>query len=204
MTVQRSRLPLLIGLIVLIGVGMVWRLSSANREAMPGRMDEVELRLTKAWDGEVVAVPGALTIRPWMKKTREYKRILNRGFASDLTATDLDGNTYVAHALGRQRNDAGRYFVCFSSMEKRRPDGSLENVTLLAGDAEPFEWTIMDERGNRTIHVMKGNAGSYTVAFFENGEAKFVKEWEVDPELNIYSEQVRSEDGHYHFTHRMR
>lgn len=201
---QRRGLPLLIGVIVLIVAGTAWWLSSERRAAAPGRMDKAELVLTKAWDGEVVRVPGALTVPPWMKETRDYRRTLTRGFASDLTATDLDGNTYVAHALGRAENSAGRHFVCFSSMEKRRPDGSLENVTHMAGDAEPFEWTIMDENGNRTIHVMKGSAGNYTVAFFENNEDEFVKEWEADSELNICSEQVRDEDGRYHFTHRLR
>ena len=49
-----------------------------------------------------------------------------------------------------------------------------------------------------------GNSGSYTIAFFEDGEKKFTKEWEVDPNLTIYSEQVKGEDGHYQFTHRKR
>ena len=89
-------------------------------------------------------------------------------------------------------------------MEKKRPDGSLENVTLLAGDSEPFEWKIMDEKGSRTMSISRLSEGGYTVRFLENNEDKLVKEWEVDPERNIYSEQVRGEDGHYHFTHNMR
>ena len=201
---KRSKLTLSIVVVVLIVVGIIWWLSSASRGTYPGQMEVAELVLTKAWNGEVACVPGALTIPQSMKETREYRRILRRGFVSDLTTADLDGNTYVAHALGRMKNDAGEYFVCFSSMGKRRQDGSLENVTLLSGDSEPFEWTITDEKGNRTTHVSKGSSGNYTVTFFENNEDKCAKEWEVDPKLNIYSEQVRGEDGHYHFTHNMR
>lgn len=198
---QRSRLRLVITLVVLVALGMIWWWS-ARRQPTPGRMEASQLVLTKAWDKQIVHVPGPLTIPPWLKQTREYKRVLRRGVCLDLTTTDLDGNRYVAHALGRTKNPAGDYVVCFSSIDKYREDGSLENVTLLADGETAFEWHIRDMKGNRSMFASKGNSGSYTVAFFENGEDKFVKEWEVDPELNIYSEQVRGEDGHYNFTHR--
>ncbi|HUT30062.1 MAG TPA: hypothetical protein VMX13_09745 [Sedimentisphaerales bacterium] len=201
---KTSKVALFIGLVLLIAAGMIWRLSTAGREAGSRLMEVAELVLTKAWTGEVVRLPGPLTVPQWMKETREYRGILRWGSVSDLTATDPNGNTYVAHALGRERDKAGKFFVCFSSMEKRRPDGSLENVTLLAGDSEPFEWKILDENGNRTMSISRLSEGGYTVRFFENNEDKVVKEWEVDPEHNIYSEQVRGEDGHYHFTHNMR
>jgi hypothetical protein len=199
-----SKLALIIAVVVLVAAGIIWRLSTARRETGPRRMEGAELVLTKAWNGEVVRVPGPLTVPQWMKETREYRRILRWGFVSDLTATDPNGNTYVAHALGREKNSEGKRFVFFSSMEKRRPDGSLENVTLLAGDSEPFEWKILDDRGSRTMSISKSSEGGCRVRFFEKNEDKLVKEWEVDPERNIYSEQVRGEDGHYHFTHNMR
>jgi len=44
--------------------------------------------------------------------------------------------------------------------------------------------------------------GSYTVRFYDTGDERCVKEWEVDPNLSIYSEQVLGEDGHWRFTHR--
>ena len=201
---KASKLALFIPVVVLVAAGMIWRLSTAGRETGPRPMEVAELVLTKAWNGEVVRLPGPLTVPQWMKETNEYRRILIRGSVSDLTATDPNGNTYVAHALGRERDKAGKLFVCFSSMEKKRPDGSLENVTLLAGDSEPFEWKIMDEKGSRTMSISRLSEGGYTVRFLENNEDKLVKEWEVDPERNIYSEQVRGEDGHYHFTHNMR
>ena len=201
---KRIKSALLIAVVVLVVVGVTIWMSSANQQPKIGPMEASELVLTKAWNGEIVRVPGLLTVPQWMKETRDYKRILRRGFVTNLSWTDLEGNKYVAHALGREKDKAGNRFVCFSSMEKKRPDGSLENATLLAGDREPFECKIMDEKGNKIIFVSKGNNGGYNVAFFENNEDKFVKEWEIDPELNIYSEQVRGEDGHYHFTHNMR
>ena len=128
---------------------------------------------------------------------------MRRGTVSDLTWTDLDGNTYVAQALGKEENDEGKLFVCFSSIRKNRRDGSLENSTLLSGDSNPYQWKIMDEKGKRIMFISRKTDGSYTVTFYENDEDKFIKEWEVDPELNIYSEQVQGEDGHYHFTHNL-
>jgi hypothetical protein len=201
---KASKLAVFTAVVVLVGAGIIWWLSTAGRETGPGRIEVPELVLTKVWNGEIVHVAGPLTVPQWMKETREYRRILIRGSVSDLTATDPNGNTYVAHALGRERDKAGKLFVCFSSMEKRRPDGSLENVTRLAGDSEPFQWKIPDEKGNRTMFISKNSKGGYRVRFFENDEDRLVKEWEVDPERNIYSEQVRGEDGHYHFTHNMR
>ena len=133
---KRSKLTLLLLVLVLIVAGIVWRLSSASSEAGPVRIEAAELVLTKAWNGEVVRVPGALRIPQSMEETKEYRLVLRKGFVSDLTAADLDGNTYVAHALGREKNSKGENSVTFSSMEKRRPDGSLENVTILGVDKE--------------------------------------------------------------------
>ena len=199
-----KRLWLPISLIVLLVAGMIWGLYFCGREPEPGRMEPSELVLTKQWNGEVVRVSGPLELPPWLRETKDYRRILDRGFSTNLTTTDLDGNKYVAHVLGRMKNKAGGRFVCFSRIDKYRPNGSLENTTLVAGDAEPFEWTVLNEKGERTMFGSIGNSGSYTIAFFEDGREKFTKEWEVDPNLTIYSEQVRGEDGHYQFTHRKR
>lgn len=200
---KESRLALVTAVVVLIAAGIIWRLWAASGEMGPRPVEVTELVLTKSWNGEIVRVPGPLTVPKWMKETTEYRRILRWGSVSDLTATDPNGNTYVAHALGREKNSQGKRFVCFSSMEKRRPDGLLENITRLAGDGEPFEWKILDEKGNCTTLISKLREGGYTVRFFEKNEDKPIKEWEVDPQRNIYSEQVRAEDGRYHFTHNM-
>lgn len=204
MRIERRILQSLAVVVVLLVGGMIWRLSSLGREPEPGRMEPAELVLTKQWNGEVVRVPGPLTLPPWVKEMKAYRRILDRGFSTDLTTTDLDGNKYVAHGLGRMKNGAGEPFVCFSSIDRYRPSGSLENTTLVAGDAEPFEWTVLNEKGERITFGSIGKSGSYTIAFFEEGEENFTKEWQVDPNLTIYSEQVKGEDGHYQFTHRKR
>ncbi|MBN1974973.1 MAG: hypothetical protein JW787_15135 [Sedimentisphaerales bacterium] len=194
---------IIIAALIVFICGIIWIISKDPQENI-GPMPDSELVLTKLWNGEVVRVPGLLKVPQWMKKTGEYRRLLARGYVSTLTWKDFESNSYVAHVLGRMKDKAGKRFVCFSSMVKKRPDGSLENTTLLAGDNEPFECSIFDEKGNKIIFVSRGNNGGYTVSFFENDEDKFVKEWEINPELNIYSEQVRNENGNYHFTYNMR
>jgi hypothetical protein len=200
-TTRRVQVLLIMAVVATVA-GIVWWRAVVRREALPGRMAVPELVMTKAWNGEVVHVPGALAVPPWLKRTREYRRVLRRGFALDLTTTDLDGNTYVAHALGREKNDAGEYVVCFSHIDKHRPDGLLENMTLFGRYAEPVQWDIRGEQGHRTVQVSRNNAGKYTVRL-EDEKGTMTREWEVDPNLYIYSEQVRGEDGHYHFTHRL-
>ncbi len=64
-----------------------------------------------------------------------------------------------------------------------------------------MEWKIRDESGNLSMHISKMNDGSYIARFYDFGDY-CVKEWEVDPNLSIYSEQVRGEDGHWRFTHK--
>lgn len=194
---------IIIAVLIIFIVSIIWIISKQHQENI-GPMPDSEMVLTKLWNGEVVRVPGLLKVPQWMKKTWEYRKLLARGNVSTLTWKDLEGNSYVAHTLGRMKDKTGKRFVCFSSMVKKRPDDSLENTTLLAGNNEPFECNIFDEKGNKIIFVSKGNNGGYTVSFFENNEDKFEKEWEINPELNIYSEQVRSEDGSYHFTYNMR
>ena len=198
---RRNRRRLLTIFVAVVGAGALWWLFGRDTEPEPTVMAPAELMLTKRWNGDVVRVAGPLTLPPWMREMKAYKRIMERGFATDLVTTGLDGHRYVAHALGRMKNQAGRRFVCFSSIDRHRPDGTPENVTLVAGDAEPFEWKVMNERGERVMFGSIGNSGSYTIAFFEPGADKFEKEWQVDPNLTIYSEQVKGEDGHYHFTH---
>jgi hypothetical protein len=121
-----------------------------------------------------------------------------------LTWKDLDGNTYIADAPGgRWRAVGGKYSVIISSIVKKRPDGSLENHTLF-GNHKPFHSSINDETGKKIMSILKGNSNSYTISFFKDNEDKFEKKWEVDSELKIYSEQVRDEEGNYHFTHNMK
>lgn len=187
-----------------IGITLCFVSTSNDLLSKPMLMEPSELVFTKAWDGEVVRLPGPLALPPWLKKTKEYRRILQRGSVSDLTWLDVEGNTYVAHAFGREENQGGEPFVSFSSVQKRRPDGSLDNVTRLGGENQTLEWSIMDERGNRLMLGSKKNDGRLSVAFFDADEDKLVKvkEWEIDSKLNIQSEQVRDEGGRYHFTYR--
>ena len=194
-----AALALLIILVVICFVIMEKQGSIA-----PQRMEVADLMMTKLWNDEVVNVPGPMTVPAWMKQSKTYRTILERGSVSNLTWSDIDGNTYVAHAIGRMKNKVGKPYVLFSKIEKRRPDSSLENETLLAGDSKPFEWSIMNEDGNRIMFVSKGAKGGGEVAFFEDGEDNFSKEWEFDPALKIFSEQVRGENGSYHFTHNLR
>jgi hypothetical protein len=201
---KKAKLTVIIAAaLVVFLVGIIWILSVYTQENI-GPMDPFELVLTKAWNGEVIRVPGLLKVPQWMKKTWEYHKLLARGNVSELKWKDLEGNTYIASVLGREKDKTGKRFVCFSGMVKRRSDGSLENATLLTGDSEPIEGKIFDQTGKKIMFISRGNNGNYTVSFFENNEDKFEKEWEIDPELNIYSEQVRDENGHYHFTYNMR
>lgn len=202
---KRKRLTLLAVLVLLIASTLILRFVATEQETIkPRPMEVADLIMTKLWDGEAVRIPGPMTVPDWMKESTGYRRILKRGFVSDLSWKDTDGNTYKAYAMGRAKNKAGKRYVLFSKMEKRRPDGSLENMTLLAGDSEPFEWNVMDDEGNREIFVSKGANGGGEVAFFEDDIDNFSKEWEFNPSLKIFSEQIRGEDGSYHFTHNLR
>jgi hypothetical protein len=201
---KKTKLILIVIAVISLFIGgIIWILSVYPQENV-GTMPSSELVLTKAWNGEVERVPGLLQVPQWMKETWEYRKLLIRGNVSTLTWKDFEGNTYVAHTLGREKDKTGRNFVSFSSMERRRPDGSLENATMLSGDSVPVQGKIFDETGNKIISISKASNGNYRISFFENNEDKFTKEWQIDPNLNIYSEQVRGTDGHYHFTYNMR
>ncbi len=201
---KRTKLILIVPAIIVIFTGGIILILSVYPQKNVVAMPPSELVLTKAWNGEVVRVPGLLEVPQWMKETWEYRKLLARGNVSTLTWKDLEGNTYIAHTLGRERDKTGKWFVSFSGMEKRRPDDSLENATMLSGDSKPVEGKIFDETGKKIMFISKRNSGNYRVSFFEGNEDKFTKEWEIDPNLNIYSEQVRDTDGRYHFTYNMR
>ncbi|MEJ2647647.1 MAG: hypothetical protein P8016_04460 [Sedimentisphaerales bacterium] len=201
---KRAKLTLIISPVLVVSLGaIIWMLARYPQENI-GPIPPSELVLTKAWNGEVVRIPGLLEVPQWMKETWEYHRLLAKGNVSTLTWKDLEGNIYVANVLGREKDKTGKRFVSFSGMVKRRPDGSLEESTLLFGDSKPVEGKIFDETGKKIMFISKGNNGSYTVSFFEDNKDKFTKEWEINPELIIYSEQVRDTDGNYHFTYNMR
>ncbi|MBN2589667.1 MAG: hypothetical protein JXA96_07385 [Sedimentisphaerales bacterium] len=167
-------------------------------------MPESELVLTKVWNGEVVRVPGLLDVPQWMKKKWEYRKLLMRSRPVELKWKDLDGNTYIADAPGgRTKVEGGKYSVIISSIVKKRPNGSLENHTLF-GNHRPFIGSIYDETGNKIMSIIKGSRDSYTVSFFENNEDKFEKKWQVNSEMNIYSEQILDPNGTYHYTYNMK
>jgi hypothetical protein len=201
---KRAKFTFIITGVLAVFVCMImWILSLYPQENI-GPMPPSELALTKAWNGEVVRVPGLLEVPQWMKETREYRKLLIKSRPAELTWKDLDGNTYIADAPGgRWKVDGGKYSVIISSIVKKRPNGSLENRTLF-GNYKPFSCSIYDETGKKIMFISKGYSESYTVSFFEDNEDKMTKEWEINPELKIYSEQVRDEDGNYHFTHNMR
>jgi hypothetical protein len=183
--------------------GIIWILSVYPQENI-GPMDASELVLTKVWNGEVVRVPGLLKVPQWMKKTREYRKLLIRSRPVELTWKDLDGNTYIADAPGgRWKVGGGKYSVIISSIDKKRPNGLLENHTLF-GNYKPYNGSIYDDTGKKIISISKENNGGYTISFFKDNEDKFEKKWEIDSELNIYSEQVCDKDGQYHFTYNMK
>ena len=199
---KRRMLVFIVLLVALTIVGIfVWQVLKSGKRTPP-KMEVPVLVLTKAWNGEVVRVPGPLTVPQWIKDGKECRGILRSGNALEITWTDQDGNNYEASALGKAKNAEGKLYVDFSYMKKQRPNGSYENVTVLTGDSKPVEWKIRDESGNLTMHISKMGDGSYLVNFYDIGDDRCVKEWEVDPSLSIYSEQVRGEDGHWRFTHR--
>ncbi len=165
-----------------------------------GPVPDSELVLTKVWNGEVVRVPGLLDVPEWMKKTWKYRKLLAISKSAELTWKDSDGNTYIADAGGRWKVDGGKYSVAISGIVKKRPNGSLENYTLF-GNHKPSIGSIYDETGKKIMSVSKGDG--YAISFFKDNQDNAEKKWQVNSEMNIYSEQVLDPNGNYHFTYNL-
>lgn len=200
---KRTRLTIFVTVAFVILLGCIILIRSKCTREYVGPMPDSELVLTKIWNGEVVRVPGLLDVPQWMKKNWEYRKLLARSKAVELTWKDLDGSTYIADApRGLWSVHGGKNSVIISSIVKKRPDGSLENHTLFV-HYKPYNSSIYDETGKKIISISKDNNRGYIISFFKDDKDKFEKQWEINSKLNIYSEQIRDPNGNYHFTYNL-
>ncbi|MBN2182881.1 MAG: hypothetical protein JW715_13300, partial [Sedimentisphaerales bacterium] len=162
--------------VALIVLAVVY-LTDRFHEPEIGHGPAKEMTITMPWNGKTAGIPAPVQFPQWGRQTREFRRWARTKDVRNFTTSDLEGYTYKAHGLGFStdpQDPKGQLMPDINAVSRYRPEGTIESCTSYNFHG-PSEWSKYDERGNRTVLVMRTSIG--LVVVFENEDGKRYKEW---------------------------
>jgi len=194
----------IVGLIVVIIAAAVLIPMAKREKVIIGEGPEREMTLTLGWSGEKVKIPAPVVLPEWGRKTKEFELWKLGIVRREITVFDIDDYKYVAQGHGRKKNVKGELNIVLYSVERYRPNRTLEAYTLYSeADGAPTEWRTYNEDGNKRIWVVNlPTAGDCKrKVIFYGPDGKETKKWQVSEFDVVYAELVTDPNGQSYFTH---
>jgi beta-lactamase regulating signal transducer with metallopeptidase domain len=194
----------IVGLIVVIIAAAVLIPMAKREKVIIGEGPEREMTLTLGWSGEKVKIPAPVVLPEWGRKTKEFELWKLGIVRREITVFDIDDYKYVAQGHGRKKNVKGELNTVLYSVERYRPNRTLEAYTLYSeADGAPTEWRTYNEDGNKRIWVVNlPTAGDCKrKVIFYGPDGKETKKWQVSEFDVVYAELVTDPNGQSYFTH---
>ena len=194
----------IVGLIVVIIAAAVLIPMAKREKVIIGEGPEREMTLTLGWSGEKVKIPAPVVLPEWGRKTKEFELWKLGRVTGEITVFDIDDYKYVAQGHGRKKNVKGELNIVLYSVERYRPNRTLEAYTLYSeADGAPTEWRTYNEDGNKRIWVVNlPTAGDCKrKVIFYGPDGKETKKWQVSEFDVVYAELVTDPNGQSYFTH---
>jgi beta-lactamase regulating signal transducer with metallopeptidase domain len=194
----------IVGLIVVIIAAAVLIPMDKREKVIIGEGPEREMTLTLGWSGEKVKIPAPVVLPEWGRKTKEFELWKLGRVTGEITVFDIDDYKYVAQGHGLKKNVEGELNTVLYSVERYRPNGTLEANTLyFEADGDPTEWRTYNKDGNERIWVVnRPTAGDCKrKVIFYGPDGKETKEWQVSKFDVVYAELVTDPNGQSYFTH---
>ncbi len=194
----------IVGLIVVIIAAAVLIPMAKREKVIIGEGPEREMTLTLGWSGEKVKIPAPVVLPEWGRKTKEFELWKLGRVTGEITVFDIDDYKYVAQGHGLKKNVEGELNTVLYSVERYRPNGTLEANTLyFEADGDPTEWRTYNKDGNERIWVVnRPTAGDCKrKVIFYGPDGQETKEWQVSKFDVVYAELVTDPNGQSYFTH---
>lgn len=194
----------IVGLIVVIIAAAVLIPMAKREKVIIGEGPEREMTLTLGWSGEKVKIPAPVVLPEWGRKTKEFELWKLGIVRREITVFDIDDYKYVAQGHGRKKNVKGELNTVLYSVERYRPNRTLEAYTLYSeADGAPTEWRTYNEDGNKRIWVVNlPTAGDCKrKVIFYGPDGRETKKWQVSEFDVVYAELVTDPNGQSYFTH---
>lgn len=132
-----------------------------------------KLELVLGWNQKPFSVPPPTLLPAAAWDSDEFKQWRRTGDVRQLAFTEPSGARYLAGAMFRWKDKAGKTHDAITKLERFRPDGTLEARTQFTPEGEPEHWVTFAADGKtplikaqNRLHGLPGTPFIQSVTFY--------------------------------------